>query len=136
MTKHKYDKTHPDISAAKWDRSLYRGGEKEHERLARALALDGEAALQSASWGRFQIMGFNHKAAGYKTVDDFVAAMKESEGKHLDAFIRFLQARGLDRPLREKRWEDFARGYNGAGFAKNKYDEKLRKAYERHATVK
>ena len=131
-TEHQYDGTHPDISSRSWNRALYKGGEKEYERLEKAMALNTRAALESASWGRFQIMGFNHQNAGFTSVESFVNAMFESEGRHLDAFISFLQATGLTVPLREKRWVDFARGYNGAGFAANKYDVKLRAAYEKY----
>jgi peptidoglycan hydrolase-like protein with peptidoglycan-binding domain len=127
-----YDRTHPDISSPTWNRALYKGGEKEYERLEKAMALDVQAALESASWGRFQIMGFNHQKAGFTSVETFVNAMCESESWHLDAFVTFLQATGLAEPLREKRWADFARGYNGAGFAANQYDVKLEAAYDKY----
>jgi hypothetical protein len=127
-----FDATHPDISSPQWDRSLYQRGEKEYPRLLRAMALNRQAGLESASWGRFQIMGFNHKLAGYDGVEPFVAAMFGSEGKHLDAFVQFLKSTRLDAPLREHRWADFAKGYNGANFAVHRYDVKLRDAYERH----
>ena len=84
-TGRKYDGSHPDISNRK--AGGYQGGAKEHDRLKEAMALDEEAALKSASWGRFQIMGFNHAACGYDSVQDFVAAMEESEDEHLQAFF-------------------------------------------------
>jgi hypothetical protein len=34
--------------------------------------------------------------------------------------------------LREKRWADFARGYNGERFAENQYDVKLKAAYDKY----
>jgi peptidoglycan hydrolase-like protein with peptidoglycan-binding domain len=132
QTQHRYDRTQPDISSPTWNRALYKGGEKEYERLEKAMALSPEAALESASWGRFQIMGFNHQNAGFASVETFVTAMFESESRHLDAFVSFLQATGLTMPLREKRWADFARGYNGAGFAANQYDVKLKAAYDKY----
>lgn len=135
-THRQHDKTHTDISSKSWNKSLYLGGEKEYTRLEAAMALDAEAALQSASWGRFQIMGFNHSACGYKTVMGFVRAMYQSEGKQLDAFVKFLQSSKLATALREKRWADFARGYNGPGYAANKYDEKLKDAYEKFSAAK
>jgi len=58
--------------------------------------------------------------------------MQDSEGKHLDAFVAYLQSRDLDAPLRERRWADFARAYNGPNYRDNNYDAKLRQAYERH----
>ena len=33
------------------------------------------------------------------------------------------------KPLREKNWAAFARAYNGAGYAQNAYDTRLRNAY-------
>src|SRR5262245_45553777 len=63
-TGHKYDLVLPDISSRKWNKSLYKGGEAEYDRLEKAMAFDRTAALKSASWGRFQIMGFNHASCG------------------------------------------------------------------------
>jgi len=131
-TQHKYDGTHSDISSPSWNRALYKGGEKEYERLEKAMALSPQAALESVSWGRFQIMGFNHQNTGFASIETFVNTMFESEGRHLDAFISFLQATGLTAALREKRWADFARGYNGERFAENQYDVKLKAAYDKY----
>ena len=43
----------------------YSGGRAEHQRLHLAKQISIPAAIQSASWGLFQIMGFNHKALGF-----------------------------------------------------------------------
>jgi hypothetical protein len=132
-TDHQYDATHPDISSPHWNKALYRGGEKEYDRLEEAMTMNRQAAMESASWGRFQIMGFNYKSAGFGSVEDFVDAMFQSEGKQLDAFVSFLKNSHLDTPLRQKRWADFARGYNGPGYADNQYDKKLENAYEKYS---
>ena len=55
LTDHRYDASHPKLSSATWNRALYRGSKGEHQRLAEACLLDRQAALQSASWGQFQI---------------------------------------------------------------------------------
>jgi hypothetical protein len=136
LTRHQYDSSHPDISSRKWNKTLYKGGEKEYDRLEKAMGLDRAAALKSASWGRFQIMGFHFAAVGYSSVEAFVQAMYRSEGAQLDSFVTFLQHQHLAAPLREKRWADFARGYNGAGFAANHYDYRLKTAYEQFAKQK
>lgn len=133
QTGHRYDASHPDISSPRWNRALYKKGEAEYERLEKAMKLDRAAALKSASWGRFQLMGFNYELAGFASVDDFVTAMFESEGRQLDAFVNFLKNCNLDRCLREKRWADFAKGYNGPNYAQNRYDAKLRAAYEKYS---
>lgn len=132
-TAHKYDAVLPDISSRKWNRKLYVGGEGEYDRLEKAMAFDRTAALKSASWGRFQIMGFNHASAGFASVDEFVTAMYASEAKHLEAFLAFVRSSHLDDELRDKKWTKFAEGYNGAQQAVNKYDEKLKAAYEKHS---
>ena len=93
--------------------------------------LDREAALKSASWGRFQIMGFNHASAGHATIQTFIDAMFKSESAHLDAFVAFLQSTGLNDALKKKDWAKFARGYNGPDYAANKYDTKLEDAYNK-----
>lgn len=135
LTGHRYDGSHPNISSPKWNRALYKGGEKEYDRLLEAIALDRDAALRSASWGRFQIMGDNCKACGFASVSDYVDAMFESEGRQLDAFIGFVKAseKNLAAPLREKRWATFASHYNGPGYAENHYDDKLQDAYDKYA---
>jgi len=124
-----------DILFPRWDRKSYRGGLAEHERLARAQRIHEEAALKSASWGLFQIMGNNAQWLGYRSVQDFVDRMRKNEAEHLDAFGAFIERKKLDgKPLvehlRARDWESFAKGYNGAGYKVNGYHTKLKKAYE------
>lgn len=114
----------------------YIGGEAEHTRLQSAMALHREAALRSASWGLGQVMGFNFALAGYANLESFVKAMHESEAKQLMAMLSFIERNFLMKALREKRWADFAKGYNGVGYAQNQYDTKLKNAYERFLLMK
>ncbi len=133
QTNHQYDSQFPQISSPKWDKSLYLGGEREYQRLAAAMTLNPEAALRSASWGRFQIMGFNSQLCGYGTVKQFVKAMFSSEREHLNAFVGFIQRNNIVRYLVAKNWAAFARAYNGPGYANNRYDEKMASAYAKFA---
>ncbi|MBK3745699.1 N-acetylmuramidase family protein [Paraburkholderia aspalathi] len=120
---------HPDIVNPK--SGGYQGGSKEHDRLAQAVAIDRECALQSASWGGFQIMGFHWKTLGYASIQAFVNAMYKSEGEQLDAFSRFIKADpAMHRALKALDWAEFARRYNGPGYAANKYDIKMSQAYK------
>jgi len=135
FTKGRYDSTHPAISHKTWTKRHYRGGHAEYGRYDLAYALDKEAAMKSTSWGKFQIMGFNHALAGYPTVGEFVKAMHISEVKQLEAFVQFLKSTKLDEPLKSKDWTAFARGYNGPSYAQNNYDSKMRQAYEAYAAV-
>jgi len=130
LTQGRYDAMAPDLSNPK--AGGYKGGLAEHERLARAVKLDRNAALLSASWGKFQIMGFNFKAAGFGNVQAFVNAMYQSEGAQLDAFVAFIKADlRLVAALRANNFTRFASIYNGPGYAKNKYDHKMHTAYRR-----
>lgn len=134
LTKHLYDQSYPNISAPSWDRALYgAGGAHQYARLGQALALDRLAALQSASWGMFQVLGTNFAACGYSDVESFVTAMVAGERSHLDAFTRFCVANHLDDELRAAppQFAAFARGYNGPGYAANAYDIKLAAAYRK-----
>lgn len=132
-TGRKFDISHPNISNQK--PGGYKGGQAEHDRLAEASALDREAALESTSWGKFQIMGFNYAPAGFGSLQAFINAMYQSEGRQLDAFVSFIQHEGLAVFLRDCRWADFARRYNGANYAINKYDTKLAEAYAKFKGV-
>src|SRR5581483_11419841 len=75
QTGRRYDTSNPDISSRTWNRALYKGGEREYDRLQKAIGLSAHAALQSASWGRFQIMGFHYRRCGFPSVEAFVAGM-------------------------------------------------------------
>ena len=117
-----------DISYPRWVKTFYKFN--QHNRLQKAVALNRDAALKSASWGKFQVMGFNYKIVGHPTLQSFVNAMYKSEREHLKAFVVFVKHRRIDDELRRKYWAGFAYIYNGAGFAKNNYDGKMKKAYE------
>jgi hypothetical protein len=134
LTGGQHDATHPDISTARWIRN-YVGGAGEYDRLERAMQLDREAALKAASWGKFQILGMNYSRVGSRDVDEFVVAQKRSEQEHLDAFVKFILSNDLSDELRDRRWADFARRYNGPRFAENHYDEKMAAAYAKHSRV-
>ena len=112
----------------------YKGGSAEHDRLYLAQQIDFDSAVESASWGLFQIMGFHWQALGYESAKAFARAMNQSEGQQLDAFVRFIKAdAGLHRALRSKNWADFAARYNGPAYSKNQYDVKLAEAYKEFA---
>lgn len=134
LTKGKFDGANPTISYKKWTKKFYKkDGQAEYGRYMSAKGLDSTAAMKSASWGKFQIMGFNYKLAGYNSVQEFVKAMHESESKHLLAFVNFLKSEKLDAPLKIKDWAKFAKEYNGPEYAKNKYDIRLKQAYKAYS---
>ena len=107
-----------------------------YPRLLAAIAINETAALQACSWGLGQVLGTNHKAAGFATVQAFVAAMCEDEEHHLRAMIHFIQSEDLDDDLRRHDWSGFARGYNGAGYATHGYHTKLAAAYAKWSRIR
>jgi N-acetylmuramidase/Putative peptidoglycan binding domain len=119
-----------DILYTPRDKSKYKGGAHEYPRLARAKEIDHKCALESASWGAFQIMGFNHKVVGYDNVDAFVEAMHKVGEYQLKAVMEFLKTNHLIKHVsgETKNWTALARGYNGAG--QEGYDTKLEKNYK------
>jgi hypothetical protein len=131
----KFNDSHPDLSA----RSGYGPGgygtkEQQYVKLARAYALDPDAALKAASWGKFQILGSNHKACGHATVAEFVKAMTVSEREHLRAFAHFVAANpAMRQALRNLDWAGFAKRYNGPEYAQYKYDQKMAAAHRKFA---
>ncbi|MEX0968314.1 MAG: N-acetylmuramidase domain-containing protein [Bacteroidia bacterium] len=123
----------PDIIYQNWTRQHYLTGTKEHGRLEKAKKIHEEAALQSASWGLFQVMGYHWENLQYDSIHEFVAKHQESEYWHLDGFGRFIEKNNLVQYLKAKNWADFALRYNGKGYAVNKYDTKLAAAYAKHS---
>lgn len=107
----------------------YLGGLREYERLARAIALNRAVALESASWGIGQVMGFNASLAGFSSAESMVREMVEQEDAQLLAMAKFLKAKRLHTKLADHDWEGFARGYNGPAFKKNQYDTRLAAAF-------
>ena len=119
----RYDAHDPDISAPTQG-GYGAPGENQYLRLRAAMQLDEEAALQSASWGLGQIMGFNFKAAGFSDVRTMVASFVESEDAQLTAMAAFLKGAKGD-ALQSKAWDTFARLYNGPNYAANNYSGHL-----------
>jgi len=143
-TNHKYDVANPYISS----RTLYQAGTPkrdgksfddgqhygpyswQYSKLAKAYALDKEAALQACSWGKFQVMGGNFKACGFNSAADFAKAMSKSELEHLKALVAYCKANNLMTPLRDKNWNAIAAGYNGPRY-NIEYPRNIKKFYEK-----
>lgn len=150
-----YVEGNEDILYPRWTKAFYQGGAKEYFRFERAKAIDEKAAIYACSWGLFQIMGENlennirsrveaytDNPDLYKDIHDFVKKQEQSEYYHLLDFLAFITTKKVDgRSLIEYvsghdelqyDWAKFAYGYNGAGYAQNQYDRKLKAAYEKY----
>ncbi|MCG9005157.1 N-acetylmuramidase family protein [Laribacter hongkongensis] len=115
-------------------RGGYAGGPAEWSRYRHAGRLHPDCAVEAASWGLFQIMGFHWQALGYPSAAGFAGAMAESSAQQLDAFVRFVRLDpALLKALKGHQWAAFARRYNGPAYQDNLYDVKLARAHARYA---
>lgn len=133
-TDRRFDESHPHLShryLPPRQNPSYR--RDQWELMNEAVELDRTAALMSASWGRFQVMGFNWRATGCDSIEQFVQRMRAGVRDHLLMFVAFVRYERLDRFLIAKDFLPFAEGYNGPDHAANNYVGKLQKAYAKHA---
>lgn len=125
----RYAKGRENILYPKWDKTKYLGGVHEYSRLSEACKINTEAAYRSTSWGMFQILGINYGWCGELTIVDFVEKMTYSEYHQMILAINFMRNSNLIPALQEKRWDLFAKKYNGKNCIKNDYAQKLKSAY-------
>ena len=145
FTKGKFAKSNPNLCYSKWTTKFYRKGQEEFTRFLEAAKLNKEAALMSASWGMFQIMGANYKDCGYSTVFEMIDSFyKGGEPEQLLAFLNYCKNRNgvtkskqstgisLFLHLKHKQFDLFTGGYNGTGQI-NYYSTKLQDKYKEYA---
>ena len=166
LTNGKYDSTHPDISWPVGYRKKSQLGstdKKMHDhkvdaddiyssyatsylRLINAYRLDPGAALQSCSWGKFQIMGRNYVLCGAASIEEFVSAMCAAELGQIQLLAGFIQKKprawknpknkalgkeiSLWDAVKTKDWKAIAFNYNGPSYATYGYDTKIQAAYD------
>lgn len=123
----KMEKERPDLC------NKYSGGyglySAQHGRLNSAAKYHRASALESASWGLGQVMGYHWNDLGYNSLQSFINAMYKDEASQLDAMCKFIEKNKLVEVIKQKKWSEFALKYNGKAYKKNKYDEKLESAY-------
>jgi hypothetical protein len=115
-TRGRFDNSHPavsnPVSHSRDDRET--SPSSEYDKLQEAYDLNTVAALKSAAWGRFQVLGSSHRAVGCATVNEFVLAMVQSEAAHLNAFVSVIQSNdALLEALRANDRAGFAMRYKG-----------------------
>lgn len=123
--------TEGKYSVAPWSNPAGGGyGEDAWDKLARAACVDAHAAFQSASWGKFQVMGAHWKTLGYAAPIDLAYSTVVSEAGSYELLARFIDKNGLSAKLRAlspvaSACAPFAAAYNGPGYRKFNYDQKL-----------
>lgn len=121
---------HPDlISRVPGHR---RSLDDEDKDMDRATLIDRQSALESASWGLPQIMGYHWRTIGMSGIQEFVNMMYKGEAGQLDVMVRFIEAdRALHLALGRQDWAGFARIYNGPNYAAGGYHTKLKDAFDK-----
>jgi hypothetical protein len=123
----------PDLCFPHGDQ--YGGGNlNQYEKLVRAAALDLDVAIQSCSWGGFQILGEYYSSCGCATPAEFADKFMSGTDGQMEIFIAFMKkekSAGVD-GLKNHNWEQVATSYNGGGWrTKNPdYANNLKKFYE------
>jgi hypothetical protein len=98
--------------------------------LKAAIALDEEAAFQSISMGRFQIMGFNYHLCGFTSAKNMWVEFLDDEANQLKAFANFLIGKKLVPAIQAGNFETVETVYNGGGL-EGVYAKKMREAAQR-----
>jgi len=105
------------------------------EKFDKAKEIDEDIAIQSCSWGAFQIMG-EYYIHSYKTPKDLEKAMNMCEKQQLSYFkIYLLKVKTkAHKALKDKNWEKFTYWYNGSNWKKNNstYPTDMAKYYEEY----
>lgn len=130
----RYRRSAPSQAGAKGEKvpaGLTGYARSEWTQLINARRVNAQGANMGTFWGMFQIGGFNYKACGCKSVDEFVRLMSYSELEQLELFAAFIRNTGMLNDLRAKNWAAFARKYNGASYARRGYHTKMAAAYAR-----
>ncbi len=129
-----YDKTYPLLSyrykkkaGPEWQKNN-KDQATAWVTLNTAMALNHDAAIESCSWGMFQVLGRYYTNYGYGNVDDFVTGMKTAKGQ-LNSFIGYCRTRpGMVQAMIAKNFATMASLYNGADYGD--YDQRIQKAYK------
>jgi hypothetical protein len=101
----------------------------EWQAIEAAYAIDEQAALESASYGLPQLMGFNFGVTSHPDARALLLAFQRSAREQVAGFFGFVAANKLVDEARDRRFVDFARRYNGRG-KEQLYGAKMKKYFQ------
>jgi hypothetical protein len=94
-----------------------------------AFTKNANAAMESTSVGRMQVMGFHWKLLGFKSVGEMWDYAKVSEANQLRLGLKFIVSnKKMYKALQVGDWDTFSYYYNGVQHKKFNYAERLAKA--------
>lgn len=89
---------------------------EQYEKLETAKKIDYDAAIQSSSWGKFQVLGCYYSNS-YSSTKELEEAMNMCEKQQFNYFIAYLKGSTyLINAIKNKDWERIAQFYNGANW--------------------
>jgi hypothetical protein len=121
--------------AEPWRASLRLSDTERKAMFSTAYLHNHEMALRATSMGAPQIMGLNHRAAGFPSAAAMLQAFMDSADAQVDAFVSIVLDFKLKSALAARDWRTFASRYNGRGKVDD-YATKLESAYRRHSGQK
>lgn len=121
------------LAYPRWGEQRY--PKDSYARILIAQLINETVALKATSWGLGQILGSNHKAAGYDTPQAMVLEFCDSEAAQLEGVVNFIKANGLEDEVQRHDWKGLAHGYNGPGYEKNAYHTKLSAAFRKWQAI-
>jgi len=112
-----------------WASNKVEGQAKEWQAFNDAYAKNPNAAMESTSVGRMQVMGEHWKRLGFKNVGDMWDFAKDSETNQLWLGLKFIETdRVLFQAVKDWDTKEVARRYNGKNYWILGYDKKLERA--------
>lgn len=130
--RHKFDKyTNGIYSVSSYSNPSYGGyNENSWDKLCEAACQDVDAAYKSASWGKFQVMGFWFCDLGYASPLEMAYSTVLGEAAHYYLFTGYIRIANLTKALQKVSSDpddcrDFAEGYNGPNYAEGNYHVKI-----------
>lgn len=105
------------------------------DKLVEAICINPDAAIQSVSIGKFQVLGKWYKQCGYSSPIEMLYAATKDEYSHYKMLrdyilnVANLKKAFLKISKTPASCAEFAYGYNGSNYKKYKYDEKIAQAY-------
>lgn len=123
-------------SPSTFSNSAYGGYDQPSwSKLEDACGCNPDAAFSATSWGKFQVLGSHWRKLGYASAFDLAHSTVGSEAAHYELLVRYIETFGLKQAIRDlstnpETCRAFASGYNGAGYRRNAYHEKLARAMQ------
>ena len=135
-----FKKKAPYAPSGAWSLNGVERQSKEWIAFNNAFGLNPNAAMESTSIGLMQVMGFNYKMVGFKSVGEMWDFGKVSAKNQLEIGVRYIVAHpALYKALKDKNWHLVATYYNGSGYkalarkyGREPYNITMENAYNRY----